>query len=159
MDVAPKRQTTSRQKIAQLVRLLGTSERGERENAWRALVRAMAGAGVGWSDLGNWIECDEDKYSASELAEFAQIARAEGVEAGIRIGEARAGNTSNGNGLSLPRPAEMAEYCHERLGQLKDNQRDFVSDMYLITQRGVQLSPGRLGYLASIFIQIGGVSP
>ena len=51
----------------------------------------------------------------------------------------------------------MAQYCHERLGRLKDDkQRDFVSDMYVITQRGRSLSLGRLGYLVSIYIQIGG---
>jgi hypothetical protein len=51
----------------------------------------------------------------------------------------------------------MAEYCHERLGRLKDDkQREFIGDMYLITRRGRNLSLGRLGYLASIYIQIGG---
>jgi hypothetical protein len=146
----------NRKRLAQLVRLLGTTERGERANAWRALERAMEGAGVGWSDLGNWIERDEGKYSESELAEFAQIARAEGVEAGIRIGEARAGS-GGGNGLTLPRPAEMAQFCHERLAQLKDDkQREFITDMYVVTRRSVHLSKGRLGYLTSIFIQNGG---
>jgi hypothetical protein len=57
----------------------------------------------------------------------------------------------------LPEHFEMAEYCHERPNRLKDDkQRDFVADMYLITQRGARLSLGRLGYLASIYIQIGG---
>jgi hypothetical protein len=67
---------------------------------------------------------------------------------------------SNGRGnghLALPKPLEMAEYCHDRLSRLKDDkQRDFVSDMLEITQRGASLSLGRLGYLASIYIQIGG---
>ena len=44
-----------------------------------------------------------------------------------------------------------------RLGRLKDDkQREFVTDMYVITQRAKNLSPGRLGYLASIYIEIGG---
>ena len=51
----------------------------------------------------------------------------------------------------------MAEYCHGRLGRLKDDkQREFVTEMYVITRRGTGLSLGRLGYLASIYIQIGG---
>jgi hypothetical protein len=83
--------------------------------------------------------------------------RAEGVEAGIKIGEARAGNGGGNGHLTLPRPLDIAEYCHERLGRLKDDkQRSFVADMYLITRRGMNLSLGRLGYLASIYIQIGG---
>jgi hypothetical protein len=91
------------------------------------------------------------------MQEFAQAARAEGVEAGIKIGMARA-NSGSGNGhLSLPQPSDMAQYCHDRLNRLKDDkQREFISDMYLITRRGAGLSLGRLGYLASIYIQIGG---
>ena len=91
------------------------------------------------------------------MQEFAQLARAEGVEAGIKIGLARASNGGGNGHLTLPKPVEMAEYCHERLGRLKDDkQRDFISDMYVVTQRGRSLSPGRLGYLASIYIKIGG---
>ena len=42
------------------------------------------------------------------MQEFAQAARAEGVEAGIKIGMARASNGSgNANGhLTLPKPSE-----------------------------------------------------
>ncbi len=119
----------------------------------------MQSANVTWTDLGDTIEHDEDgKYSEAELLEFAQAARAEGVEAGIKIGQARASNgSSNGHGFMLPKPSEMAEYCHARLGQLKDDkQRSFVGDMYFITRRGSYLSLNRLGYLASLYIQIGG---
>jgi hypothetical protein len=161
VDVAPKQKTTPRQKVAQLVRLFGTTERGERVSAWHALERTMESAGVSWSDVGNWIEQgsepDDGKYSEAEMQEFAAAVRAEGVEAGIKIGMTRA-NSGSGNGhLSLPKPSDMAEYCHDRLNRLKDDkQREFVSDMYVITRRGRSLSLGRLGYLASIYIQIGG---
>ena len=37
-----------------------------------------------------------------------------------------------------------------------DKQREFVSEMFEVTQRGESLSLGRLGYLVSIYIQIGG---
>ena len=84
--------------------------------------------------------------------------RAEGVEAGIKIGMARASNGGGNGHIMLPEPSEMAEYCHERLSRLKDDkQRDFVSDMYVITRRGMSLSLGRLGYLArSTFRSAGG---
>ena len=69
----------------------------------------------------------------------------------------RASNGSGNGQLTLPDPLEMAEYCHDRLHRMKDDkQREFVSDIYVITQRGRNLSLGRLGYLASIYIQIGG---
>ena len=160
-DVAPKQKTTPRQRIAQLVRLLGSPLRGERVSAWNMLKGAMEDESYTWNDIGNDVEhggADADgKYTESELQEFAQACRAEGVEAGIAIGRARA-NGGGGNGhLSLPKPSEMATYCHDRLGQLKDDrQREFVTDMFLITRQGRSLSLGRLGYLVSIYIQIGG---
>ena len=48
------------------------------------------------------------------MQEFAQAARAEGVETGIKMGMARASNGGNGQ-LTLPKPSEMAQYCHDRL--------------------------------------------
>jgi hypothetical protein len=161
VDVVPKQKTTPRERVAQLVRQFGAAERGVRTNAWRALERTLKSEGINWSDVGNWIEHggehDEGKYTESELQEYGQALRAEGVEAGIKIGLTRASNGGGNGHLALPKPSEMAEYCHDRLGRLKDDkQRDFVNDMYLITQRGVKLSLGRLGYLASIYIQIGG---
>jgi hypothetical protein len=145
-------------KIAQLTRLLGSTG-GERRNAFTALERTMQSEGVTWSDYGNRLEHGdnaEGKYTEAEMQEFAQATRAEGVEAGIRIGKAQTQQRSNGH-VVLPEPAEMAEYCHERLGRLKDDkQREFISDMFVITRRRMSLSLGRLGYLASIYIQIGG---
>jgi hypothetical protein len=131
-------------------------------SAWNALVRTMDSENVSWNDLGNWIEhgsaeCNDGKYTEAELQEFGQALRAEGVEAGIKIGLARAGNGAANSHLTLPKPAEMAQYCHERLRRFKnDRERDFISDVYLITQRGRALYLGQLGYLASLYIQIGG---
>ena len=146
----------NKKRIAQLFRMLGSSG-GERRNAFATLERTMQSAGITWSDIGNTIERDDTKYTEVEMQEFAQAARAEGVGRGIEIGLVRARNGGGNGHLTLPRPVEMATYCHERLGQLKDDgQRDFITDMFLVTQRGRNLSPGRLGYLASIYIQIGG---
>jgi len=143
----------NKKKIAALLRMLGSSG-SERRNAFAALERLMQNEGVDWSDLGNWIE--HGKYTEAEMLEFGQAMRAEGVEVGTKIGLARDGG---GNGhLTLPKPAEMAEFCVDRLTQLKDrNQREFVSDMHGITRRGRRtLSLGQLGYLVSLYIQIGG---
>jgi hypothetical protein len=149
-------------RVAQLARMLSSSG-GERRNAFAALERTMQSEGITWSDIGNAIEHggelehNDGKYTESEMQEFAQASRAEGVEAGIKIGIARASNGSGNDHLSLPKPSDMAQYCHERLGRLKnDKQREFVADMYVITRRGVNLSLGRLGFLASLYIQIGG---
>jgi hypothetical protein len=127
---------------------------------WSASCRAK---GINWTDIGDVIagggECVEGKYTESVLLEVHHAARAEGVEEGIKMGMARASN-KNGNGqLTLPKSFEMAEYCYDRLSQLKDNnQRDFVSDMRSITQRGMRLSAPRLSYLVSIYIKISGTT-
>jgi hypothetical protein len=138
--------------------MLGSKD-GERKNAWTALERHMRSERISWTDIGDVIEFERDdgKYTESELQEYGQALRAEGVETGIKIGLTRARNGGGNGYLTLPQPVEMAQYCHDRLGRLKDDkQRDFVGDMYVITQRGMGLSLGRLGYLASIYIQIGG---
>lgn len=146
----------NKKRIAQLFRLLGSTG-GERRNAFAALERLMQSEGVSWSDIGNTIERDDErnggKYTEAELQEFGQALRAEGVEAGIKIGLARAANGA----LSLPKPAEMAEYCHQQLGRLKNDwQRDFVADIFVITRHTMNLSRGRLANLAKIYIEIGG---
>jgi hypothetical protein len=153
--------TTPRQMIAKCVRQLGASERGVRANAFTAIERAREGAGLSWTDIGDWIEGgdpDDSKYTEDEMQETYRVARAEGVAAGIKIGQARAGNGSGNGRITLPNPQEMAGYCHDRLPRLKDDkQREFITDMFLITRQGSRgLSLNRLGYLASIYIQIGG---
>ena len=139
--------------------MLGSSG-GERRNAFAALERIMQSEGVSWTDIGDLVEhgnaCDESKYSEAEMQEFAQAARAEGIEAGIKIGATRAGSGSGNGHLTLPSPAVMADFCQARRGQLKDdNQRKFIADMIVVTRSRYRLTPGRLGYLASIYIQNG----
>jgi hypothetical protein len=141
--------------------MLGSNNNSERRNAFAALERTMQSKGVNWSDIGAAIERDaerdEGRYTESELLELAQAARAEGVKAGIELGLARASTNAGNGGLALPKPAEMAEYCHQRAGQLKDDkQRDFISDMHRLTLSRSPLSRPRLGYLISIYVQIGG---
>jgi hypothetical protein len=145
----------SRKRIAKLLRMLSSSG-GERRNAFTALDRTMQSANVSWTDIGDAVEHDEGKYTESEMREFVQAARAEGVEAGIKIGLARVSSGSGNGHLTLPEPNEMAKYCYDRLGRLKDDaQRDFVSGIY-VTKRASRLSRGELGYLASIYIKHGG---
>jgi hypothetical protein len=147
---------SSKKRIAQLLRMLSSSG-GERRNAFAALERSMQSEGVSWTDIGDAIECDEGKYTESELQEYGQALRTEGVEAGIKVGEARASNGGGNGHLTLPKPLEMAQYCHDRLGRLKDDkQREFIDEMYEKTRRGINLKLGTLGYLASIYIKLGG---
>lgn len=134
------------------MRMLGSSG-GEPRNAFAALERIMQSEGVTWSDIGNAVE--HLKYTEAEMQEFFLFARKEGVEEGIKIGKARAPQ-SNGH-FVLPEASEMAEYCHQRPSELKDDaQREFINEMYVKTRRGINLKRGTLGYLASIYIKHGG---
>jgi hypothetical protein len=142
MDVAP----TPRERVAQLIRLFGSPLHGERVNAWRLLEQVMKSEGLIWTDIGNWVEQPLTEDETKEMFEFAMKEATRQAQAQLHNGH-----------IMLPDPSEMAEFCHQRLNQLKDNkQREFIGDMCLITRRGMNLSRGRLGYLASIYIQIGG---
>ena len=148
-DVAPKHKTTPRERIAQLVRMLGASEDGVWENAWCALVHEMHRAGMDFNDIGNAFEHgehDESKYTEEEMLEFAQVARAEGVEEGVKLGLARASGNDKPNGdLLLPKPVEMAELCSRRLAYLRsDRDREFISEMLVKTQYGQKLIAAHL---------------
>jgi hypothetical protein len=157
VDVAPKKKTTPRERVAQCLRLLGS--KGERRNAWTILEPSMQSAGISWTDIGNAVE--DNRYTESEMQEYGQIQRAEGVEAGIKIGMTRAHNGSGNGHFTLPSPAEMADFCHARRGQLKDDsQRQFIDEMVVKTHNQMplrnRLAPGTLGFLASLYIKHGG---
>ena len=143
--------TPIKERLAKCIRLFGAAERA---NARNMTERALASVGATWTDLGDWIE---HSYAESELQEIAQAIRAEGVEAGIKIGQARKSNGgSNGVG-TLPPFAVMAEFCQQRTNQLKDDaQREFIGKMYDQAQRGISPPRGPLGYLVSIYIKHGG---
>jgi hypothetical protein len=165
VDIAPKQKTTLCERIAQLVRLFHTPKRGERANAWCAAERAMEDGGIDWRDVGNWIERggkhDEGKYTESELQEYGQALRAEGIEAGIKIGMTRASSGSGNGHLTLPSLAEMADFCQTRRQRLKDDaQREFIDEMVVKTRNQMflrnRLTPGTLAYLVSLYIKHGG---
>jgi hypothetical protein len=151
MSVLPKQKTTPRARVAQLVRQFGAPERGVRANTWRALEQTMKSVGISWSDVGNWIESG-DGYTEEEMLEIVAIVRKEE--------QARAqahAPQSNGHFATLPEPLEMVEFCRRQPHRLKDDaQRTFIDEMYASTQQGRNPPRGPLGYLASIYIKLGG---
>ena len=155
---------TIKQRIDDRIHMLSSSSDGERRMAFAAVERLMRSEGFTWRDV--YIidggQNDGGKYTEAEMQELAQVARAEGVEAGIRMGMARARNGGNANGhLTLPSPAEMAEFCQARQRVLKDDaQREFIDEMVVKTRNQVflrnRLTPATLGYLVSLYIKHGG---
>ena len=143
--------------LAKCVRMLHNDNLPQRRIAFTALEDALEKFGADFRDLGNWIEQPgTGKYSEAEVQEICDVVRKESVEAGIKLGLARASNGGGNGRLTLPPPAEMADFCHTRRGQLKDDdQRKFIDEMIVSTRR-YRLKPGTLGYLASLYIKHGG---
>ena len=135
-DLAPVKE-----RLAKCIRLFGSAERA---NARTMTERALGSVGASWTDLGDWIE---HSYSEDEMLEMV---------AAVRKEERARVPHSNGH-IMLPEPSEMAEYCHQRPNRLKDDaQREFINEMYVKTRQGMNLKLGTLGYLASIYIKLGG---
>jgi hypothetical protein len=134
--------TPIKERLAKCIRLFGSAERA---NARIMTERALESVGASWTDLGDYIETSFSEAEADEI-----------VDAIRKQERARVPSPRNGH-FMLPDASEMAEYCHDRLSRLKnDSERDFVNEVYFITQRGAGLSLGRLGYLASLYIKHGG---
>jgi hypothetical protein len=145
----------NKKRIAQLLRMIGSSG-GERRNAFAALERVMRSEGISWSDIGNAIELDDGKYTESELQEYGQALRAEGVEAGIKIGLTRASNGGDNGHFTLPEDSEMADYCRRHRDDLEPKHHSFVDRMPTRARSWRPLSLRERGYLASLYIQLGG---
>ena len=117
-----------------MVRMLGLRARRKRRNLppWSAPcgARALPGSDIGNVDrAGRQVEHDDSKYTESEMQEFAQASAPRGSKR-----ESRSAWRARRRAMDIsccPKPSEMAEYCHQRLGRLKnDKQREFVADMY-----------------------------
>jgi hypothetical protein len=147
VDLAP-----IKERLAKCIRLLGSAERA---NARIMTERTLKSVDASWTDLGDWIE---NSYSEAEMCELAAAVRKDAVDEGIKIGMVRVQARQQSNGhIVLPEPSEMAEYCHQRPNRLKDDaQREFINEMYVKTRQGINLKLGTLGYLASIYIKLGG---
>ena len=135
------------------------SKGGEKRNAYAALEHAMRSEGINWSDIGNWIEqseIDEGKYTEADLQGFGQAMRAEGVETGIKIGMARAGNGGANGHFVLPKDSEMADYCRSHRDDLEPKHHSFVDKMPTRARSWRPLSLKEKGYLVSLYIKHGG---
>ena len=118
--------------------------------AFSGLVRTLKNASADWNDFGDLVE---HNYSEQEMLEIVEVIRKE-----ERQRAQQSAARSNGHYV-LPSPAEMADFCEARRGQLKDdNQRKFIEEMVWTTRQMSHrlLHPGTLGYLVSLYIKHGG---
>src|SRR4051812_6365799 len=118
-------------RIAKLIRQLDTPIDGVRRKAFAALECTMESERFKWVDVSNAIEKTVKCFTEAEMQELVQARRADAIEDGIKIGMARASNGGSTNDhLTLPSPAEMAEFCQARQRMLKDDaQRKFIDEM------------------------------
>lgn len=142
--------------------MLGSSG-GERRNAFTALERVMQSEDVSRTDIGDVIEFERDdgRYTEAKCRNLPRPPAPKGSRRGSRSA-CRARVTEAAIVTSrCRRQWKWPDFCHTRRGQLKDdNQRKFIDDMVVATRHQMflryRLTPGRLGYLASIYIQNGG---
>jgi hypothetical protein len=153
-DLTPK----IAEKLAKCVRMLHNDNLPQRRIAFAALEDALEKFGADFRDLGNWIEQPgTGKFSEAEMQEIFDAARKEGVEAGIKLGLARA---SNGGGNShststLPPASVMAAYCYQRRDRLNDWEQKFIDGMHL-EGKTRWLTPKRKSKLQDIYQNLGG---
>jgi hypothetical protein len=133
-DLAPVKE-----RLAKCIRLFGSAERA---NARIMTERALARVDANWTDLGDWIE---HSYSEDEMLETV---------AAVRKEERARAPQSNGH-LVLPEDSEMADYCYARRSRLEAKHHSFVDKMPILTRRRTPTLRER-GYLASLYIQLGG---
>src|SRR4051812_12230801 len=72
MNVMATTKTPPRKRLAQLFRMFGAAERNVRATAWCAVESTLNAAGLGWSDIGNWIE-DEPLQSLADAIDKAGV--------------------------------------------------------------------------------------
>jgi hypothetical protein len=153
-DLTPK----IAERLAKCVRMLHNDNLHQRRAAFAALERALQSYGADFRDLGNWIEQPGNgKFSEAEMQEIFDAARKEGVEAGIKLGLARAtnGGGNNHSTSTLPTAAVMTAYCYERRDRLNDWERNFIDDMH-VGGKARWLTPKRKSKLQDIYQLLGG---
>jgi hypothetical protein len=107
--------------------------------------RALSSVGASWTDLGDWIE---HSYSEDELLQFEAVIREQERQ--------RASHAPQSNGhIMLPEASEMADYCYANRSRLEGKHHSFIDKMFM--HRGRRpLSLKEKGYLASLYVQLGG---
>ena len=137
-DLAPVKE-----RLAKCIRLFGSAERA---NARTMTERALESVGANWTDLGDWIE---HSYNEQEMLEMAAAIRKD-----ERARECRRATATS----CCLRPSKMAEFCHERLVSIEGRQAARVCRRHVCDHAAGDepIIEERLGYLVSIYIQIGG---
>jgi hypothetical protein len=140
-------------KIASLIRLLSSDQDGEVVGAARALVRTLKSTGADIHVLADRVEhANSGKLTDAEMQKLFDA----GFQAGVHAVENKqhgSGDFHNVDGL--PNWHEIARFCQQNDNRLRENERQFVSDM---AARTVWREPTekQAKWLRSIFYRLGG---
>jgi hypothetical protein len=137
-------------RLAKLVRLLGSNRDGEILGAVTAMKRILEAAGLDLHAVANRIiDGDPDAH---------RDAYARGYAAGLRDVMAAGAMTTAPAAGGSHEWRMMAEFCAARRHALNDRECGFIDDMVSWTRRGLQLSPKQEGWLQSIHDRLQRVS-
>jgi hypothetical protein len=140
-------------RLAAIIRMMSSNKDGDVLNAGRALDRTLKSVGCDIHDLAEVIEhANGGKLNEAEMKKLYNA----GYEAGMKAVESRqygSGDFHNVDGL--PDWHEIARFCQQNSIRLRENERQFVSDM---ASRTVwrQPTPKQEKWLRSIFYRLGG---
>jgi hypothetical protein len=148
---------TYEQRLADLIRRLGTDHDGEIIATVRALARSLASRGLTFTDLGDGVE----KLATGGLEE-AQMKRVfdAGYHKGVEDAEHKQAESQAVYGLRAdgsPDWEAIALHCQRRKDRLDARHHQFVDDMASRMSWGREPTSEKQGkYLLSLFRQIGG---
>jgi hypothetical protein len=143
-----------RQKVAKLLRLLGSDVDGEVVAAARALVRTLKNAGSCLHELADTLE-GGGKISQADMAKLYDAGFEAGRAEGVRVTENSLHGPDEFRNIGEPTFHEMAMYCQKRISRIEAKHHDFSVKMCGLTLR-YEPSPAQAKYLQSMFLKAGG---
>ena len=139
-------------KLGKLIRMLSSDRDGEVVAAAHAIKRTLQSAGADVHTLAGLIEKPSSGLSETDVRRIYDA----GFQDGLRKAEdAQHGDRTFRNVDGTPDWKEVAQFCHERVNQLRPNEQQFVNDMAGRTMwREPSEKQGK--WLLSIFYKLGG---
>jgi hypothetical protein len=135
-------------KLAKFVRMLASDKDGDVVAAARAIVRVLETIGADIHDVADRIEhSGNGRLSEAEMREI--------YDAGIKEGVRRTEQARRTTYIApqFPSAREMAMHCYQRINNLNEWEREFITNMVLRTRQQIPLYPKQQSKLEQIYVQ------
>ena len=136
-------------RLAKLIRLLGSDRDGEVVATVGAIKRTLEGAGLDLHSLAKMIN-GENSASKGEI----KRAYRDGFQDGYRTAEEEREDDDDAD--DQPTWYEAAKFCEARAARFNTYERDFIRNMVRWTARGREPSEKQARWLDSLFVRLGG---